>query len=100
MSGIVGGVDPATGAVAVGLEQQCALMFSHVREIVEAGGGSTDDIVKMTIYLQDFLDREALNQQWVKMFPDTNDRPARQAMAGTPNQGRFIECDFVAIIGS
>ena len=39
-SGIVYGLDPATGKVAPTLEEQCALMFRHMRDIVEAGGGS------------------------------------------------------------
>ncbi len=98
MSGIIGGVDPATGKPAVGLAAQCEWLFKHVREIVEAGGGTTDDIVKVMIYLTDHNDREALNQESTKMFPEPDNRPARQAMPGNPNPDRLIECDFVAFI--
>ena len=99
MSGIVGGVDPATRKLAPTLDEQCALMFSHVRDIVEGGGGTLADIVKITVYLKDHADREALNREWLKAFPDPDDRPARQAMPGTPNARRLIECDFVAVVG-
>jgi len=99
MSGIIGGVDPATGNVAPTLDAQCALMFGHVRAIVERAGGTVGDIVKITVYLADHGDREALNREWLAMFPDPADRPARQAMPGTPNATRLIECDFVAVIG-
>ena len=98
MSGIIGGVDPATGELAPTLDAQCALMFRHVRAIVEAAGGTLDDIVKITVYLADHGDRAALNREWVAMFPDRASRPARQAMPGTPNAERLIECDFVAVV--
>lgn len=50
VTGAINGVDPATGKVAPTLEQQCAHMFTHVRRIVEkTGGGSTEDIIKMTV---------------------------------------------------
>lgn len=98
MSGIIGGIDPKTGEVASTLDEQCALMFSHVREIVEGGRGTLADIVKITVYLQDHMNRDALNREWLKHFPNPNDRPARQAMPGTPNAERLIECDFVAVI--
>jgi len=41
VTGVINGVDPATGKVAPTLEQQCAHMFTHVRRIVDTGGGST-----------------------------------------------------------
>ena len=100
MSGIVGGVDPATGKPAGSLAEQARWMFHHIKEIVEAGGGSTDHIVKITVYLKDHQDRAALNEEWQKMFPDPDNRPARQAMPGNPNADRVIECDFVAVIDS
>jgi len=98
MSGIIGGVDPASGELPASLDEQCAHMFRHVRAIVEAGGGSVDDIVKITVYLAEHGARDALNREWLAMFPDPQRRPARQAMPGTPNAGRLIECDFVAVI--
>lgn len=98
MSGIVGGVDPETGKPAETLEAQCEWLFHHIREIVEAGGGSVEQIVKVTVYLADHGDRAALNAQWTKMFPDPAKRPARQAMPGNPNPDRLIECDFVAVL--
>ncbi len=32
---------------------QVIAMFANVRRIVEAGGGSTDDILKMTLWVHD-----------------------------------------------
>jgi 2-iminobutanoate/2-iminopropanoate deaminase len=98
MSGIVYGLDPATGKVAETLDEQCALMFAHIRSIVTAGGGSTDDIVKITVWLKDRSQRAPVNREWEAMFPDPADRPARQAVAADLTGGILVQCDFVAKI--
>ena len=98
MSGIVYGLDPRTGQVAETLDAQCRLMFGHVRAIVEAGGGTTDDILKMTIWLKDRSQRDPVNREWEAMFPDPADRPARQAMSADLTGGMLVQCDFVARI--
>ena len=97
-SGIVYGLDPATGLVASNLDEQCALMFQHIRTIIQAGGGTVDDIVKITVWLKDRSQREAVNREWVKMFPNPEDRPARQAMQAELTGGMLVQCDFVANI--
>jgi enamine deaminase RidA (YjgF/YER057c/UK114 family) len=100
-SGIVYGLDPATGKVAPTLEQQCALMFAHMRTIVEAGGGTVDDIVKITVWMVDRANRAPLNTEWLAMFPDPARRPARQAMQAVElGSGMLIQLDFMAVIGA
>jgi 2-iminobutanoate/2-iminopropanoate deaminase len=97
-SGSIQGADPASGRYGETLEAQCALMFAHVRRIVEAAGGSTDDIVKMTVWMADRAQRAALNAEWLKMFPDPQSRPARHTMQAALDGGKLIECDFVAVL--
>lgn len=100
-SGIVYGLDPATGKVAPTLEAQCALMFQHMRTIVEAGGGTVDDIVKITVWMADRSQRAPLNAEWLAMFPDPANRPARQAMQAVElGKGMLIQLDFMAVIGA
>lgn len=98
MSGIVFGLDPATGKTAEGLDEQCRLMFGHIRAIMQAAGGSTDDIVKVTVWLADRNQREPVNREWLAMFPDPATRPARQAMGGALDGGKLVQCDFVAVM--
>lgn len=97
-SGIVYGLDPATGKPAPDIDAQCTLMFQHIRTIVEAGGGTVDDIVKITVWLQDRSQREPVNREWLKMFPDPQNRPARQAMQAELTGGMLVQCDFIANI--
>ena len=99
MTGLVNGTDPATGKLAATLEEQCAHMFTQARRILEAGGGTTQDIVRMTVWLKDRSQREPLNQQWLAMFPDPHDRPARLSLqAGELSGGILVQCEVTAII--
>jgi enamine deaminase RidA (YjgF/YER057c/UK114 family) len=99
VSGVINGVDPTTSKVAPTIEGQCAFMFQHMRAIVEAGGGTTDDIIKMTVWLKDRSNRQPVNAEWLKMFPDAKTRPARHAQQlATPGGDILVQCDFMAVI--
>jgi len=97
-SGSIQGTDPATGAYGSTIERQCELMFDHVRRIVEAGGGSLADIIKMTVWMRDRSQRAALNTVWLRDFPDPQSRPARHTMQADLDGDKLIECDFIAIL--
>ncbi|MBL3699303.1 RidA family protein [Leucobacter luti] len=97
-SGVLTGRDPRTGEMPAGIDAQCANVFAHVRELMAAVGGTTDNIAKLTCHLAQYRDRDALNSEWETMFPDPGNRPARQVMAATLDGGALIHCDLVAII--
>lgn len=97
-SGVITGRDPATGRPAETLDRQVELMFGHLRAIVAAAGASVDDIVKVTLWLSDRSDRAAVNREWVAMFPDEADRPARQSHAAVLEDGHLVTCEFVAVL--
>lgn len=97
-SGAITGRDPETREMPPDLDTQCVNLFRHVREIIAAAGGTTDDIIRMTLHLRDFRDREALNREWEAMFPDPEDRPARQALPAAFDEDMRVQCDFVAVL--
>ena len=99
MTGIITGTDPATGKLAATLEAQCSFMFQHVRAIMAAAGGSTDDIIKMNVWMADSSRRDVLNGEWVKMFPDARARPARHTSQAALEGGQLIVCDITAVFG-
>ena len=98
ISGVILGRDPETGAMPATLEAQCAHMFGHMKAIVEAGGGTTDDIIRMTVWLKDRSQRAPLNAEWIKMFPDPASRPARHSIQMDMEGGALVQCDFTAVI--
>ncbi len=96
VSVIITGVDPGSGKMPSTMDEQCAFMFQHIRAVVEAGGCNIQDIAKITIWLADRSDRRAVNHEWLSMFPDPDDRPARQTMETKLNDGKLVQCDFLA----
>ena len=99
-SGAIAPTDIATGKVPEGLDAQCAAMFANVRRLIEAAGGTPDDIVKMTVWIADRALRPTLNKYWTQMFPDPHSRPARHTVASadlTPPMQ--VQCDLLAVIG-
>jgi enamine deaminase RidA (YjgF/YER057c/UK114 family) len=98
MTGVILGTDPATGKVAATLEQQCAFMFQHVRSIMQAAGGSTDNIIKMSVWMTDRSQRDVLNAEWLKMFPNEHSRPARHTSQANLEGGQLINCDITAVL--
>ena len=97
VSGLIRGPDPATSKLVPSLERQCAFMFQHLRQTVEAGGATVADIIKVTFWMEK-LQRNVVNDEWVKMFPDPASRPARQIMEVPMEQDVLIQCDFMAVI--
>lgn len=98
-SGVIHGRDSRSDTIPATIEEQCALAFRHFRDIVEAAGGTTDDILRINFYLQDPSDRSALNAEWLRMFPDEHSRPARHTQKLGADSPVMIECDFMAVIG-
>lgn len=98
-SGGIYGFDPVTRKAADTMEEQCALMFAHVRTIVEAAGGSPDDIIKMTLWMKDRALRPLVNPHWESIFPDPSNRPARHALKADLDGNVWIQCDFIAVLG-
>jgi 2-iminobutanoate/2-iminopropanoate deaminase len=97
-TGVLTGRDPATGEMPVGLDAQCTNMFAHVRAVLEAAGGSTDDLLSMTVRLVAFRDRAALNREWTVLFPDPATRPARRVVAAELDGGSLVQCDLLAVL--
>jgi hypothetical protein len=53
----------------------------------------------MTVWVKDIAMREAVNQEWVKMFPDASARPARHTSAQALGRNLLVQCDILAVVG-
>ena len=98
MSGIINGI--VKGAVAGSLEEQAALSFQRIGEVMAAAGGSLDDIVKVNVTFADITQRARTNAAWVAMFPDPQNRPSRHSTQAVLDNGKLVQCDIVAWIGA
>ena len=52
----------------------------------------------MTIWLADPRDRDALNREWLAMFPDAGSRPARHVVPASLDGGALIHADVLAVL--
>ena len=99
MSSVIGGGNSGTRDLPPTLEAQIANVFGHIRSAVEAAGGATEHIVKINFFVKDpTSQRDALNAEWVKMFPDPSSRPARHTQALPAESRALVQADFVAVL--
>lgn len=99
MSGGIAGLEQHTGKLAADVEAQCAAMFTNVQRLIEAAGGTTGHIVKMTIWVKDRGVRTLINRHWLTMFPDPASRPVRHVLLYADLPGAMqMQCDVTAFI--
>ena len=80
MTGGIYGLDPATGALPDGVDEQARLMFANLRKVLAAAGGGLGSIARMTVYVKVPEARAAVNREWLAAFPDPAARPARHTL--------------------
>jgi len=97
-SGNISGFDHVHGEYPGTPAGQASRMFRNVHEILSAASATPDEILKMTVYLQNSCYRASVDAEWVKMFPDEESRPARQTIidSSLPAE-RLMVCDIFAI---
>lgn len=94
------GQDPETHELPDDPAAQVANAFRAVRRVMEEAGGSVSDIGKMTVYLRDMQIRQAVNTEWLKMFPDDDDRPVRHAVPMSGAGNALIQIEIIAVLES
>src|SRR5579871_2630195 len=101
MTGSIVGKDPSTGKLAPDITGQCKFMFENVRTVLSLGGATTEDVIKINVWMKNPDDREYLNREWVAMFPDEHSRPARHTFKDDDQPyGALISCEVIAVIGA
>ena len=74
-------------------------MFANIRRTVEAAGGTTEDILKLDVWVKEPTTRKVVNQHWLKMFPDQHSRPARHTAVDAGLSGAaLVQCSFLAVL--
>jgi 2-iminobutanoate/2-iminopropanoate deaminase len=101
MSGVISGVPPDAVARPPSAPEQCRIMFENIGLLLKAAGGTTDNIIKVSVWLKDMTLRDRLNEEWVAMFPDPQSRPARHIQEEPHMQvPRLVVCEVVAVLGT
>lgn len=97
-SGIFG-MEPATRRAPDDIDGQCRLMFENIRRVMAAAGGSPGDIIKIVVWAKDRSFKDAINTEWLAMFPDEGSRPARHTMIYDRFAGNIlVQCELTAVL--
>lgn len=91
--------DPITGAILHpgDVERQTLECFDKIEQVLQAAGGSLQDIVKMTVFLCDVADYEAMNRARRSRLAGI-DYASSTVIAGLVAAGALIEIECVAAI--
>jgi 2-iminobutanoate/2-iminopropanoate deaminase len=97
-SSAIFGEDPETGEIPPNPARQAELVFAHIRTILAQAEAGPESIAHLRVFLQDDDDRKHVNREWLRMFPDEDDRPARHTVRTDLRRGMRLQCEFVAVL--
>lgn len=94
-----GPLDPATGQLIHGtIEEETARVLENIKIILEAGGATMADVVKVSVHLSDVALFERFNKVYATYFPDP--KPARTTVGSQlPREDMLVEIDAIAYVG-
>ncbi len=92
----INGKDPETGSAPDHVRDEARLAFANMAALVRAAGGDIGDIAQVTVFLKDRDDKRYVDESWLEMFPNAEDRPARHAVRGDGPQR--LQLQIVAVI--
>jgi enamine deaminase RidA (YjgF/YER057c/UK114 family) len=78
--------------------EQIRQAFINMEDILRTAGATTGSIAKIVVYLRDFSHRKYVNDEWIKMFPHEDDRPARHVMKIDMQGKAHIQMDVIAVV--
>jgi reactive intermediate/imine deaminase len=77
--------------------EQTRQALENVAAVLEAGGSSLEDAVKITVFLDDIDDFDEMNSTYQEFFDD--EPPARSAVeAGNIPKGAAVEIEAVGVL--
>ena len=90
-------INPETGQVPASIEEQTVQVLDNLKAIVSAAGSSMAQVVKCTVYLQNFSDFEVMNKIYATYFPTNS--PARATVeVSKMAKNALVEIDAIAIV--
>ncbi|MCB1887670.1 MAG: RidA family protein [Rhodocyclaceae bacterium] len=92
------GLDPATMEMVEGFEAQTERVFSNLKAVAEASGGSLADAVKLTIYLTDLGNFAKVNEIMARYFAEPYPARAAVGVKELP-KGALVEADAILVCG-
>jgi 2-iminobutanoate/2-iminopropanoate deaminase len=80
------------------IKAQARRVFENVRKVVEAGGGTMGDVVKLTVFVTDVRYREPYGEVRSEFFGPNPPASTLVQVANLAVPGALIEIDAVAVL--
>jgi len=92
------GLDPRSGELVAGIENQIEQVFANLKAVSEAAGGTLADAVKLTVYLTDLAHFARVNETMARHFAQPYPARAAVGVAALP-RGALVEAVAVLVFG-
>jgi len=93
------GANDAGDVKGADIESHATKVMNNVKKLVEAGGGSMDTILQLTVYLSKLDDYDGMNKVFKGYFPHGGPARTTVSVAGVPGHSLLeINC-IAAVIG-
>ena len=87
-------VDFATSKFILGsIEEETHRTMQNIRSIIEAAGGTMEQVVKCTVHLKDIQEFDRYNKVYAEYFPGI--KPARTTVQSVLAEGIRVEIDCI-----
>ena len=91
------GLDPKTGTLVEGIEAQTHQVFRNLRAVAAAAGGGLDDMVKLSILMQNLGDFTKVNEIMSGYFKQPYPARATYQVAALP-KAALIEIEGILVL--
>ncbi|BCM23797.1 MAG: RidA family protein [Methylophilaceae bacterium] len=91
------GLDPATMQMVDGIEAQVHRVFTNLKAVAEAAGGSLNDVVKLNVFLTDLSHFALVNTIMAEYFSTPYPARAAVGVASLPRNA-LVEADGVLVV--
>ena len=97
------GVDPETGSVPETIEEQTTIALKNIKDILEKAGAAVSNIVKMTVFMTDISEYQAMTDAYLQFFVDNGSEertPTRTTVqvSALGRENLKIEIDCIAML--
>jgi 2-iminobutanoate/2-iminopropanoate deaminase len=93
-----GGFDPQDGGLVDGIAAQTERTIKNLEAVLEAAGASLADLVKVSVFLTDQDNFQAMNEVYARLIPEPH--PVRTTAEVGLAPGMLVEIDGIAILES
>ena len=95
-SSAVFGAD-ASGEVPESVGDEIGNVFGNIKTVLDLAGATTADVIQMDVLLRESEFRNIVNEHWLAMFPQPDDRPARHITV-VDNLPARAQVQFLAVL--